>query len=197
MGPCGELLEPLGPLSEAEAEEGFAEQIAAVAEAGVRVILIETMISLEEALCALRAARRVEPALEVAVTMTFDPGPKGFHTVMGVDIARAVESLSRAGADVLGANCGNGIDRMLPIAREFRRLTDRPLLIQPNAGQPELVDGRTVFRESPQYMAGRVRELVEAGVALVGGCCGTGPQHICAFREEVDRLRARRGTAAP
>ncbi len=193
VGPCGELLAPLGTVREAEAEDGFAEQIAALVEGGARVVLIETMISLEEALCALRAARRVDPALEVAVTLTFNPTPKGFRTIMGVDIARAAAELAGAGADVLGANCGNGIDAMIPIAREFRRHTDLPILIQPNAGQPELVDGQTVFRESPEYMAGRVRELLAEGVGLMGGCCGTGPDHICAFREEVDRLRAARG----
>jgi 5-methyltetrahydrofolate--homocysteine methyltransferase len=192
VGPCGELLAPLGTLSEEEAEAGFAEQIAALLEGGVRVIVIETMTSLEEALCALRAAKKLDPQVEAAVTLTFDPTPSGFHTIMGVDIPRAVAELSRAGADVLGSNCGNGIDQMIPIAREFRRLSDRPILIQANAGQPELVGGQTVFRESPRYMASRVRELVEAGADIVGGCCGTNPRHISACRREVDRLRAAR-----
>ncbi len=192
VGPCGELLAPLGTMTEAEAQAGFAEQIAALAASGIRVILIETMIALEEALCALRAAKEIDPALEVAVTLTFNPTSRGAHTIMGVSVPRAVAALTEAGADVLGANCGNGIDRMIPIAREFRQHTDKPILIQPNAGQPEFVDGKAVFRESPQYMAERIRELLAEGVAMVGGCCGTGPEHICAFRQEVDRLRASR-----
>jgi 5-methyltetrahydrofolate--homocysteine methyltransferase len=107
---------------------------------------------------------------------------------MGVDPARAIEVLGQAGADVLGANCGNGIAGMIPLIREFRKLTDRPLLVQANAGIPRIEHGQTVYRESPDAMAARVPELVAAGATIVGGCCGTTPAHIAAIRKIVDRL---------
>jgi 5-methyltetrahydrofolate--homocysteine methyltransferase len=192
IGPSGVFLEPLGHYSEDALQELFAEQIRAVTAAGVRVLCIETMVSVEEAACAVRAARLVESEtgtrLEVMATMTFDTTPGGFHTVMGVDPARAVEVLGTAGADVLGANCGNGIAGMVPLIREFRNLTDGPLLVQANAGLPEIEDGKAVYRESPEIMAARVPELVSAGATIVGGCCGTTPEHIAAIRRAVDRL---------
>ena len=193
IGPSGELLEPLGDCDEQTLEGIFAEQIRAVATAGVRVICIETMVSVEEAACAVRAARVVEAEsgepLEVMATMTFGPTPQGFRTAMGVDPSRAVEVLGAAGADVLGANCGNGIADMVPLIGEFRRLTDRPLLVHANAGLPEIVEGKTVYRETPEVMARRVPDLVAAGASIVGGCCGTTPEHIVAMRREVDRIR--------
>jgi 5-methyltetrahydrofolate--homocysteine methyltransferase len=150
------------------------------------------MVSVEEAASAVRAARRVEAetgrTLEVIATMTFDAGGRGFHTVMGVDPRRAVEELGEAGADILGANCGNGIAGMIPLIEEFRGLTDRPLLVHANAGLPEMVEGKPVYREGPEEMAARVPELVAAGAVIIGGCCGTTPSHIAAIRSAVDRL---------
>jgi 5-methyltetrahydrofolate--homocysteine methyltransferase len=155
-------------------------------------VCIETMVSVEETACAVRAARTVEAetgsALEVIATMTFDAGAAGFHTVMGVDPARAVDVLGAAGADVLGANCGNGIAGMVPLIGEFRKRTARPLLVHANAGLPEMVDGRVVYREGPEEMAARVPELVTAGAVIIGGCCGTTPAHIAAIRAAVDSL---------
>ena len=192
IGPTGEFLHPLGDHSEQALEDVFAEQIRGIAEAGVRVLCIETMVSVEEAACAVRAARAVEAeagaAFEVMATMTFGATSGGFRTVMGVDPARAVEVLSAAGADVLGANCGNGVAGMVPLIGEFRKLTSKPLLVHANAGLPELVDGRTVYRETPEAMAARVPDLVAAGVSILGGCCGTTPAHIAAVRAAVDRL---------
>jgi len=192
IGPSGEYLKPLGDYDEQSLRELFAEQIRAVTSAGVRVICIETMVSVEEAACAVAAARAVEAetgeALEVMATMTFGPTPQGFRTVMGVDPARAVDVLGAAGADVLGANCGNGIAGMVPLIGEFRSLTDKPLLVHANAGLPEIVGGETVYRETPELMARRVPDLVAAGASIVGGCCGTTPEHIAAMRREVDGI---------
>jgi 5-methyltetrahydrofolate--homocysteine methyltransferase len=125
-------------------------------------------------------------AVEVMATLTYGPTPGGYRTAMGVDIPGTVEALTRAGADVLGSNCGNGIEQMLPIAAAFRALTDLPLLIQANAGLPVLEGGKTVFRQSPGDMARHVPGLVRAGASIVGGCCGTGPAHIAALRRAVD-----------
>ncbi len=188
VGPTGEFLAPLGVVTEEEMEAVFSEQISALLEGGVRIIVIETMTAIEEALCAVRAAKKLDSSIDVAATMTFDPVPGGFKTMMGVDCARAVRELTAAGVDLLGSNCGNGIDQMIPITREIRRYTELPILIQSNAGNPELINGQTVFRQSPEYMADRVGELVEVGADIVGGCCGTTPDHIAAIRKAVDSL---------
>jgi 5-methyltetrahydrofolate--homocysteine methyltransferase len=122
--------------------------------------------------------------------MTFDPTPRGFFTIMGTDVAAAAAGLAEAGADAVGSNCGNGIAIMVEIAREFRRHTQLPLVIQSNAGLPELKDGQIVYPETPELMAARVDELVEAGVSILGGCCGTTPEHTRAMRRVVDQRRA-------
>lgn len=192
IGPTGEFLPPMGSVSEQEMTIAFETQIRAILQAGVRILCIETMTALEEAVCAVRAARIVAKEIslpvEVMATMTFTGTPKGYRTFMGVDCQTAVEKLSEAGADVLGSNCGNGIEQMVPIAVEFRRLTDKPLLIQPNAGLPEMKNGVTVFRQSPEHMAKWIPRLVEAGVSILGGCCGTTPEHIRAIRRQIDSL---------
>jgi 5-methyltetrahydrofolate--homocysteine methyltransferase len=108
---------------------------------------------------------------------------------MGADVASAARGLEEAGADVVGSNCGNGIENMIAIAREFRRHTDLPLLIQSNAGLPEREGDRVVYRETPSFMAGRALELVALGVSIIGGCCGTTPGHIRALRAAVDGAR--------
>ena len=190
VGPTGELPAPLGTASEAELEEAFRRQVRALLQAGVRILCVETMIDLTEACCAVRAAKRAArelgAAVEVMATLTYGPTPSGYRTAMGVDIPQTVEALTRAGADVLGSNCGNGIEQMLPIAAAFRTLTALPLLVQANAGLPVLEGGRTVFRQGPEDMARHVPALVRAGASILGGCCGTGPAHIAALRRAVD-----------
>ncbi|MCK5008078.1 MAG: homocysteine S-methyltransferase family protein [Spirochaetia bacterium] len=192
IGPTGEFLPPMGSVTEQEMTAAFETQIRAILHAGVRILCIETMTAVEEAVCAVRAARTVAKEIslpvEVMATMTFTGTPKGYRTFMGVDCQTAVEKLSEAGADVLGSNCGNGIEQMVPIAVEFRQLTDKPILIQPNAGLPEIENGVTVFRQSPEHMAKWIPPLVEAGISILGGCCGTTPEHIRAIRRQIDRL---------
>ena len=194
VGPTGELPAPLGTASEAELEEAFRRQLRALFETGVRIVCVETMIDLTEAACAVRAARRAAGELgvevEVMATLTYGPTPDGYRTVMGAGIPETVAALTRAGADVLGSNCGNGIEQMLPITEAFRGLTRLPLLVQANAGLPVLIEGRTVFRQSPEDMVRHVPGLVRAGASIIGGCCGTGPAHIAALRGAVDRLRS-------
>jgi 5-methyltetrahydrofolate--homocysteine methyltransferase len=193
IGPTGMLLAPLGTVSPEELEDGFRAQIRAVVGAGVRLLCIETMTAIEEACSAVRAGRAVGrelgAQLEVMATLSYEGTPAGFRTVMGVDIPAAVRALEQAGADVLGSNCGNGIEQMVPITAEYRRHTGKPLLIQANAGLPQLSGGRTVFRQSPVDMARWVPELIAAGANIIGGCCGTGPEHIRAIREAVDRAK--------
>jgi 5-methyltetrahydrofolate--homocysteine methyltransferase len=189
VGPTGQLLEPYGDTSPDAAEAAFAEQIAVLAEAGADVLCIETMGDLVEATRAVRAAREVAPGLPVMATMTFEPTPRGYFTVMGVSVEKAVQGLEAAGADVVGSNCGTGIEDMVKIARVMAAATRLPLLIQPNAGLPESRDGRVVYDETPETMAARVPELLDLGVAVVGGCCGTTPDHTRALRRAVDAWR--------
>jgi 5-methyltetrahydrofolate--homocysteine methyltransferase len=189
VGPTGELLEPLGAISAAGLEEVFRVQIAALLAGGVRALCVETMSAVEEAACAVRAAKALDPGVDVIATMSFNSTPSGYRTMMGVDPRTAVSVLSAAGADILGSNCGQGIEKMVALAAEFRALTDKPIAIQANAGLPELVAGETVYRQTPELMARFVPDLVRAGAVIVGGCCGTRPEHIRAISEQVNYLR--------
>jgi 5-methyltetrahydrofolate--homocysteine methyltransferase len=191
VGPTGQLLEPYGELSPDAAEAAFAEQIAVLAEAGADVLCIETMGDLTEATRAVVAAKAVAPRLPVMVTMTFEPTPRGYFTVMGVSVEKAAAGLEAAGADVVGSNCGTGIEDMVKIARVMVGATRLPILIQPNAGLPESRDGRVVYDETPDTMAARVPELLGLGVAIVGGCCGTTPDHTRAIRRAVEAWEAK------
>ncbi len=185
VGPTGEFLAPLGELSPAEMLDAFQEQVDALVDGGVDAIVVETMTALEEARLAVQAARR-HSGLTVMATMTFDKGPRGFFTMMGVTPQQAVSELQDAGTHIVGANCGNGIDVMLELARELRAATDGALLVHCNAGIPAVRRGEIVYPESPEYMAGRFRALAdELGVNIVGGCCGTGPSHIRAIADAL------------
>jgi 5-methyltetrahydrofolate--homocysteine methyltransferase len=149
------------------------------------VICVETMTDLAEASLAIAAAREIAGPTPVMATMTFDETPRGFFTIMGVDVPTAASGLAAAGADLVGSNCGNGSQKMVRIAADFAACTDLPLIIQSNAGLPELVQGEVVYRETPEFMAERAREMVALGVKVVGGCCGTTPAHIAAMRRAV------------
>jgi 5-methyltetrahydrofolate--homocysteine methyltransferase len=187
-GPSGKILKPYGDTDPEQMRKSFARQLRALAEAGVDLFCIETMTDIHEAVIAVTAAKEVAPDLPVMATMTFDATPRGFFTVMGVTVERAAEELAAAGADVIGSNCGNGSDNMVKIAQEFRKHTKLPILIQSNAGLPVIENGEVVYLETPEYMAERARQMIELGVSIIGGCCGTTPEHIRAVRNEVDRI---------
>lgn len=189
VGPTGELLEPYGSTAPEAVQAAFEEQIAVLAAAGADLVCVETMTDLAEAKRAVAAARRVAPDLPVMATMTFEPTPRGYFTIMGVSVERAVAGLLDAGADVVGSNCGTGIADMVGIARAMAAAGAPRIAIQPNAGLPETRDGALVYDESPESMASRVGELLEIGVSLVGGCCGTTPEHVRAIRKAVDSWR--------
>lgn len=185
VGPTGEFLQPMGLMSEEQMQAVFSEQIEAILLAGVRVICVETMMALEEAACAIRAVKALDASVDVLATMTFEKGAQGYRTMMGVSPEQAAAGLAEAGADVVGSNCGNGIEGMIEIAAEFRRNTDKPILIHANAGVPELHEGKTVFRQSPADFSANAAALIEAGANIIGGCCGTNPDHIRAITEVV------------
>ncbi len=186
LGPTGEFLEPLGEVTEAEMLDAFVEQVTALEQGGADAVVVETMTALEEASLAIRAAKE-NTRLTVMATMTFDKGPRGFFTMMGVTPATAAKQLQKAGADVVGTNCGNGIDAMIEIAREMRDATDAYLLVHSNAGIPAIRKGQIVYPETPEYMAERFATLAEMGINIIGGCCGTTPDHIRALSESLRR----------
>ncbi len=185
IGPTGKLM-LMNETTPQEIEIGYVHQVGILVEAGVDLICIETMTDLIEALLAVRAVREVTTDIPLMAQMTFDPVPQGFRTIMGVSIEDAVPRMLDEGVDVVGSNCGHGLDTMIEVARAFREFSDAPLIIQSNAGLPELIDGDVVYSESPEMFANRVPDLIDVGVSVIGGCCGTTPDHIRAMREAVD-----------
>jgi 5-methyltetrahydrofolate--homocysteine methyltransferase len=188
VGPTGELPEPYGAHPVEAFERVFAAQVEVLAAAGVHGVIVETMGSAVEAAAAVRAAKR-SCGLPVLGCLTFTAGNRGYRTMMGETVAQGAETLQEAGADVVGSNCGLGAGPMAEVVRELRAAADGPILAKPNAGQPKLVDGRTVFDEGPAAWAAQVPALAGAGATIVGGCCGTTPEHIaraCELLNEVD-----------
>ncbi len=178
MGPTGKMVF-MGEISEEELLEGLKEQAKGLAEGGADGIVIETMSDLEEARIAILAAKSISE-LDVACTFTFSKTQTGeYRTMMGTGVEEFLEMAKEAGADVIGANCGNGTAGMIEIVKEIRALDpDIPVLVHANAGLPVYEDGKTVFPESPSEMATQMEDLVKAGANIVGGCCGTTPEHI-------------------
>jgi 5-methyltetrahydrofolate--homocysteine methyltransferase len=182
IGPSGVML-MMGDVGEDELRDAFCEQARALAEAGADAIVVETMSDPTEATLAVAAA--CETGLPVVACMVFDSGPNKDRTIMGTTPEQAVDQLTAAGADVVGSNCGRGIAGFDEICRRMRAVTDRPIWIKANAGLPQLVDGQTVYGQTPEQFAQYVPQLVQAGAAFIGGCCGTTPKYITAIREKL------------
>ena len=178
VGPTGKML-LMGDVTELELYDSFSEQAIALEKGGADIIIIETMSALDEASIAVKAARENTECV-IIVTMTFSKDPQGrFFTMMGVSPAEMVISMKEAGAHIIGSNCGNGIEDMIGVVKEIKAADNNiPVMIQANAGTPEFIDGVTVYRESPGMMASFVPQLIKAGVNILGGCCGTTPEHI-------------------
>ncbi|MBW8323904.1 MAG: homocysteine S-methyltransferase family protein [Prolixibacteraceae bacterium] len=189
VGPTGKLL-MMEEVTEAELYEAFKAQSFALEAGGADAIVIETMTDLEEARIAVKAAKE-NTACEVICTMTFDKILSGeYRTMMGISPAEMTETLVEAGATIIGANCGNGIADMIGIVKEIRQVNAQiPILIHANAGMPQYCDGETTFPESPADMASRVKEIIEAGANIIGGCCGTTPDHICEVHHVVKSVK--------
>ena len=174
----GQFLEPYGNYRESEFYDAFKEQAGILAEARVDGFVIETMFDLREALCALRACKE-NFSLPVIVSMAFTTETKGGRTIMGNAAVECATELTDAGADVIGVNCGD-IDpsQMAMVVSLLKSATSLPILAQPNAGKPKLVNNQTVFDMAPKYFTAGIAKCLHAGVHLVGGCCGTSPEHI-------------------
>lgn len=188
LGPTGKLLKPQGEFTEPEFEAGFAEQAAALAEGGADVLIVETMFDLREALTALRGAQSGAPRLPVFVTLTYSRTRRGFFTMMGDPLAASTAELERNGAAAVGANCTLTSADMILLAKELRGATALPLIIQPNAGRPDIDgDGSLRYAQTADEFADDMAEVAAAGVGFLGGCCGTTPETI---RRLAARLRA-------
>ena len=187
IGPSGKLL-LMEEVTEAALYEAFREQAAALAGGGADALLVETMSDLAEAAIAVRAAR--ETKLPVIASMVFDSGKNKDRTMMGATPEQAARALAEAGAEAVGANCGSGIAGYVEICRRLKAAAGLPVWIKPNAGAPELVDGRAVYRTTPEEFAAHVPALVEAGASFIGGCCGTTPDFIRAVCAVLGKVRA-------
>ncbi len=189
MGPTGLFMEPYGDETEESFYAAFAEQARAFEEGGADAVIVETMMAIEECCVAVRAVRETT-ALTCLASFTFEPLPDGsFASMMGVTPEQFAEQALAAGAHIIGANCGTGPDAMISIIQRLRSVTSAPLIAMPNAGMPTLVNGETVFLESPEEMASKVGALIKAGATIIGGCCGTTPAHIAAMANAVQTLR--------
>ncbi len=186
VGPTGKIL-MMGDVTEEELYEAFKEQCLGLEAGGADAIMIETMTDLDEARIAIQAAKE-NTGCEVFCTMTFEKTVTGeFRSMMGIAPTDMVNTLIDAGAELIGANCGNGIENMVGIVEEIRKVNSEiPVLIHANAGMPVYNDGETVFPETPDEMSSLVPKIIAAGANIIGGCCGTTPDHICKVREVVD-----------
>ena len=188
MGPTGEFLEPSGTATEETMYDAFAEQVEGLAEGGVDAFCIETMSDFGEISLAIKAAKD-KTGLPVIATLTYDKGPRGYFTMMGITPEAGAQQLAEAGADIVGSNCGLAIDHMIEIIAAMRGATDRPILTHVNAGIPQIVGTDIVYPDTPDFMASRFGAMLEAGANIVGGCCGTGPDHIRAIVKAVREER--------
>lgn len=176
IGPTGELPAPYGTHDIAEFDEIFRRQCELLAESGVDGVVVETMSSSDEAVAAVRAAKRA--GLVVLATFSYTGGRNGFRTMMGESVADATRKALDAGADAVGANCGLGAAEMADVIREVRAVTSGPVIAKPNAGRPRLEGARTVFDEPPEDWAKIASSIAHANSCIIGGCCGTTPEHI-------------------
>ena len=185
MGPSGKII-MTGEVTFELLYEAFRQQAVALQDGGADALVIETMSDIDEAKAAIRAAAD-GTSCEIICTMTFEKtNERAYHTMMGVTPALMTEELVRAGAAIIGANCGNGIRDMIGIVKEIRSVNKTiPVLIHANAGTPVYKDGKTVFPESAEQMAECIGELIDAGANIIGGCCGTTPEHIRRIAEIV------------
>ncbi|MDR3232406.1 MAG: homocysteine S-methyltransferase family protein [Planctomycetaceae bacterium] len=179
VGPTGIVL-MMGSTSPDEVYAAFLEQVRAAAAEHPDGIVIETMSDTAEAVLAVKAAKTT--GLPVAVTMVFDSGKNKDRTMMGTTPEQAVEQLTAAGADIIGSNCGQGIEGFIPICKRMRAVTKLPLWMKANAGLPEAVGDKTVYHQTPEKFAEAAKELIAAGADYIGGCCGTTPEYIRSLR---------------
>ena len=187
VGPFGGFLQPLGEVTADELFSILSEQMRGLLDGGADAILCETQTALDEAAVGVRAAKAAGAPCVIA-SFAFDKVADGYRTMMGVAPADVVAGLAELGVDIFAANCGTGVEitDYVNIVRSYRAATDRPIMAQPNAGQPSMKAGRVIYLEDPDKMASHVRDLAAAGASIIGGCCGTTPEHIRLFRQQFN-----------
>lgn len=186
VGPSGLMLEPFGDITVDEMTASFAIQVKALAEAGVDGFMLETFADLGEINCAVNAVKE-NSDLPFFASMTFGTTPDGFKTMMGVGVRDFIVAMETANALLIGSNCGNGIVKMVELAKEFRSVSDTVrLMLKANAGEPHLHNGQLCYSESPEVFAAHLTELLKLSPSAVGGCCGTNPEHIRKIRSLID-----------
>ncbi len=193
IGPTGDFLEPLGTLKRDQVREAFVEQVEGLREGGVDGLIIETMTALDELEVAITAARSAGGGLPVLASMSFDKGGAGFRTMMGVDVATAVSKMISLGVDAVGFNCGTTtLDEYVELSKVYVTAAKAAkgkvqIFAEPNAGKPELVDGKAVYKVTPEEFAAACRKILDAGIHILGGCCGSTPLHIRAIAKALNR----------
>ncbi len=186
LGPSGEILEEWGGnVSRQVITDAYARQVEGLVRGGAGMVALETFMDVEELLCALKAVRDVAGEIPVLGSMTFNKTPGGMKTMWGISPTEVARRLEAEGVQAVGANCGMGSEDMLLVTAEMALATKLPVAAQPNAGAPQVIDGATVFQESAEQMAGYTPRFKEAGVLLLGGCCGSTPEYICAARKTL------------
>ena len=182
VGPTGKFMQPMGEYTPEEFDAAFEAQIQGLVDGGVDLISIETMYSLQEALSALRAARKIS-GLPVSVCMTFDRNPRGFFTLMGEKVPDCMRALEDNGADIVGSNCTHGTPVFIELAKLIRECTRLPVIVQPNRGKPALENQAMVYKQTADEFVEDARVIASLGVNVMGGCCGTTPEFIDRLRE--------------
>ena len=191
IGPFGGLMEPYGEITRAEVDRAFAEQAKALVEAGADAIIVETQTVLDEAGAAIAAAKAAgAPCVIASMAFDFTHETRELRTMMGTDPDEAAAFLEAAGADILGLNCGTNIDmaRALAAVRRYRECSALPVMAQPNAGQPVLQNLKVIYNQTPDEMAAQSGDMLEAGVAILGACCGSTPDHIAGLRGRMNQF---------
>ncbi len=193
IGPFGGLLEPFGEFTEAQVRSAFQEQAKALVDAGADAIIIETQTSLEELLIGIQAAQTAGAKCIIG-SMAYDVTLDGstFRTMMGIEPERAAEFMEESGAHIVALNCGTGMEmeRARVAVERYKRTTSLPVMVQPNAGKPQLINMKVVYDETPGQMVTGLVPLLQAGANIVGSCCGSTPEHIRAFRKVMDEFLA-------
>ena len=191
IGPFGGLLKPFGEFSEDQVRDAFEEQAAALVEAGADAIIIETQTSLEELLIGIEAAQKAGAKCIIG-SMAYDVTLDGstFRTMMGIEPERAAEFMEEHGAHIVALNCGTGMEmeRARDAVVRYKKVTGLPVMVQPNAGKPQLIDMKIVYDETRELMVKGMVPLLQAGANIVGSCCGSTPDHIRAFRKVMDEF---------
>jgi len=186
IGPSGKFLPPVGSITEQELIENFTEQATILAEANVDLFFIETMVDLKEAEIAVHAAKKAAD-IPVFASMTYKKTKRGFFTIMGNSIEQCSEMLEKAGADAIGANCTISSEEMVDLIPLIANITNLPIIAKPNAGQPQLVDGKTIYLSKPIEFSQDIQQMIKNGATIVGGCCGSNPKFISEISKQIKR----------